>query len=85
LASTQVIACTDARKDAIKNGQGGLPGRNKGPYLAKKRAQRRLAHHRRLARHVWTGNEDQLITPRKADVIGCEFVPPNETLNDRMA
>src|SRR6267142_1273961 len=87
-AAREIVASPDAREDAIRDGQLGLPRGNKGTHLGHEDDERRLAKIRGLAAHVRAGDQEELLAAGfETEVVGNEALAllAEEFFDDRMA
>ena len=87
-ATREIIACADAREDAVGDGQLRLTRGDERADLGHQHNERRLAKIGRLAAHVRTGDEKKLLTTGlKAKVVGNKALAflPEKFLNHGMA
>src|SRR6267143_744775 len=70
-AAREIVAGPDAREDAIRDGQLGLPRGNKGTHLGHENDERGLAKVGGLAAYVLPGDQEKLLPTRfETEVVG---------------
>src|SRR5271170_359531 len=87
-AAREVIACTDARENAIGDRKLCLSRWNERAHLRHQHNQRGLAKICGLAAHVWTSDEQELLSPWvETKIVGHEALAAlaQEFFDDRMA
>src|SRR5260370_12884488 len=83
----KIITRSDAREDAVGNGQLRLPGGNEAAYLRQQHDQRGLPQIRRLAPHVGACNQEKLLpSGLETKIVGDEALAllPQKLFNHRM-
>ena len=73
-AARQIVRSADAAEQAIDDPEPGAGGGDKGAGLGKDGDQRGLAEERRLAAHVWAGNQPQPVVRSEREIVGNEAV-----------
>ena len=83
----QIVAGANARENAVRDGQLGLPRGNKRTHLRHQHNQGGLAQVRGFAAHVWSGDEQELLAARfETQIVGHEALTllPQQLFDHRM-